>query len=193
MNRHLDILTNHPPCHPKPTTITIPHSIPPPQTATNRHNQFNPIHGGFNLTTQLRKVIRYTNTRGNDLADTAAKLVVTSFEEIPTFKKLAVTIEKQAERPPYWVMYTNNPIIPPIPLSTGPHSLTLRQPWWTIPETDRHCMHALTKISNKLRLKVRNAILRSLNHISLDRRLVLKAKAKGAHTKTVGTAIHSHI
>ena len=148
---------------------------------------------GLNLPTHLRKIRGHTNIRGNDLADTAAKLVVTSFAEIPTHKKIIVTIGKQAEIPPYWVMYTNNPIIPSLPLSTGPLSSTLRQPWWTIPETDRLCMHAFTKISNQLRLKVRNATLRSLHHTSLYKRLILKAKAKGARTNTVGAAIHSLI
>ena len=127
------------------------------------------------------------------MADTAAKLDVTSFEEISTFKKITVTNGKQAERPPYRVMYANNPITPPIPLSTGPHAFTLRQPWWVIPETDRRCMHAFTKISSQLRLKVRNATLQNLHHISIYKRLILKAKAQGARTITIGTAIHSHI
>jgi hypothetical protein len=100
---------------------------------------------GLNLHTQLQTIRGHTNIRGNDLADTAAKLVVTSFEEIPTSQKIIVTIGKQAERPPYWFMYANNPITPPIMLSTGPRALTLRQPWWAIPETDRRCMHAFIK------------------------------------------------
>jgi hypothetical protein len=50
---------------------------------------------GLNLPTHLRKNRGHTNIKGNDLVDTAAKLVVTSFEEIPTLKKIAVTIDEQ--------------------------------------------------------------------------------------------------
>jgi hypothetical protein len=57
--------------------------------------------------------------RGSNLADTAAKLIVTSFEEISALQKRTITIGKQAELLPCWVMYTNNPITPPISLSTG--------------------------------------------------------------------------
>jgi hypothetical protein len=32
--------------HPKVTTTTIAHNIPPPQTAIDCHSQLNPIHGG---------------------------------------------------------------------------------------------------------------------------------------------------
>ena len=146
---------------------------------------------GLDLPTQLQKNRGHPNIRGNDLADTAAKLVVISFEEIPTVKKITVTIGRQAKtlNPPYWIMYTNIPITLPIRLSTGPRSLTIRQPWWTIAETDMRCMHACTKNSTQLRLKVRNATLRSLHHISLYIRLILKAKAQGTRTSTVGTAI----
>ena len=90
-------------------------------------------------------------------------------------------------------MYTNNPTTPPISLAIGPHSAALHPPWWTIPEDDRRCMHAFTRTSNQLRLKVRNATLRSLHHTSLYIRLILKAKDQGARTKTVGTALHSYI
>ena len=91
-------------------------------------------------------------------------------------------------------MQTNNPITPSIPLCTGPRSLAVRQPWWAIPETDRRCMYAFTaKISTQLPLKVHDATLRSLHHTYLYRRLMLKAKAQGARTNTVGTATHSHI
>ena len=127
------------------------------------------------------------------MADTAAKPVVTSFEEIPTFKIITISNGKQAKRSPYWFMHTNNPIVPPIPLSIGPRSLTLRQPWWTIPEADRRCIHAFTKTSNQLRLTVRNTTLRRLHHTSFYRRLIFKAKAQWARTNTVGMAVHSHI
>jgi len=90
-------------------------------------------------------------------------------------------------------MYTNNPITPLIQLSTRARFLTLLQPWWTILETDMRCMHAFTIDSNQPRFKVRNAILRSLHHTSLYIRLILKSKAPGARTHTLGTAIHSHI
>ena len=127
------------------------------------------------------------------MADTAAKLVVTSFEEIPTLQKITVTIGKQAERPPYWVMCINNPSTPRISLSTGSYSFTLCPLWRTIPETGRRCMQAFTKTSNQLRLKVRNATLRSLHHTSLYRRIILKAEAQGGRTNTVGTAINYYI
>ena len=54
-------------------------------------------------------------------------------------------------------------------------------------------MHTLTKTSNRIRLIVRNATLRSLHHTYLYIRLILKAKDQGARTKTVGTALHSYI
>jgi hypothetical protein len=80
------------------------------------------------LPTKLNKIRGHTKIRGNDLANAAAKLVVTSFEDIPEHQKLTINIGKQAERPPFWVMYTSNPTTPPIPLTTGPHSATLPPP-----------------------------------------------------------------
>jgi hypothetical protein len=120
-------------------------------------------------------------------------LVVTSFEDIPEHEKLAVTIGKLAEGPPCLVMYTNNPTTPPISLATGPHSATLHPPLWTIPEEERRRMHAFTKTSNQSYLKVRSAALRSLHNTCLYMRLIRKAKAQGARTNTIGTAIHSYI
>ena len=125
--------------------------------------------------------------------DAAGKLVATSFEDIPEHQNLTNTIGKQAERSPFWVMYTNNPTTPPISLATGPHSATLLPPWWTISEDERRCMHAFTRISKQTRLEDRNATLRSLHITSLYRRLILKAKNQGSRTKTVGTALHSYI
>ena len=91
-------------------------------------------------------------------------------------------------------MYTNNPITPPIVLFTGPHhSATLRSPWWTIPEAQRQCMHAFTNSSNKLRHTARNATLRSSHHTSLYKFLILRGKAQGARTNTVGMALHFYI
>jgi hypothetical protein len=78
-----------------------------------------------NLPTVLHKIRSHTNIRGNDLVDAAAKRVVSAFEDIPDHQKVTVTIGKHAERPNYWVMYTNKPPTPPISLATGPHSSTL--------------------------------------------------------------------
>ena len=145
------------------------------------------------LTTILHKIRGHTNIKGNDLADVAAKRVVAAWDDIPDHQKLTITIGRQAERPPFWVMYTKAPLTPPIHLATGPISATLRQPWWTIPEEERLCMYAFTHPSKQLRLKVRTATLRSLHHTSLYRRLILTAKANGARTANVGTALHSRI
>jgi len=101
----------------------------------------------------------HKNTRGNDLVDMAAKLVVPSTENIPEQQRITVTIGKQAKRQPCRVIYTNNPIAPPILLATGPDSVTISPPWWTIPEEERHIMHAFTSTSNQLCLKVNEATL----------------------------------
>jgi hypothetical protein len=90
-------------------------------------------------------------------------------------------------------MYTKNAFAPHVQLSMGPRSATLRQPWWTIPEEERLCMHAFTHSFKHLRQKVRTATLKSLYHTSLYRRLIIKAKARGARTVNVGTALHSRI
>ena len=54
-------------------------------------------------------------------------------------------------------------------------------------------MHAFTRPSSQLRLKVRDALLRSLHHSSLYRRLIVAGKTKGARTKTVGRALHKKL
>jgi len=54
-------------------------------------------------------------------------------------------------------------------------------------------MHAFTLPSSQLRLKVRDAQLRSLHHSSLYRRLVIANKEKGAKTKIVGQALHKKL
>ena len=54
-------------------------------------------------------------------------------------------------------------------------------------------MHAFTRPSSQLRLKVRDALLRSLHHSSLYRRLIVANKEKGARTKTVGQALHTKL
>ena len=54
-------------------------------------------------------------------------------------------------------------------------------------------MHAFTHPSKQLRQKVRTATLRSFHHTTLYKRLILNAKARGARTANVGTALHSRI
>jgi len=54
-------------------------------------------------------------------------------------------------------------------------------------------MHAFTRPSPQLRLKVRDALLRSLHHSSLYRRLMVANKEKGARIKTVGQALHKKL
>ena len=132
----------------------------------------------------MHKIREHTNITGNDLADAAAKKVVSNWNDIPEHQKLTVTIGRQARRPTYWIIYTS----PPIQLATSPLSATLRQPWWTIPEEERLCMYAFTHPSKQLRQKVRTATLRSLHHTSLYKRLIITAKARGARAVIVGTA-----
>jgi len=88
-------------------------------------------------------------------------------------------------------MYTNNHTTPLVSLATGPHSTTLRPPWWTIPEEERRCMHTFTKTSNQLHLNDRSATLRIIHNTFLYTRLILKAKAQGGLTYTTDTAIRS--
>ncbi len=141
------------------------------------------------LSTTLRKIRGRTHIRGNDLADTAAKLAVREFDKLPPHQTLQVELGSIAPRPPFWVMFTNKPPAPPPTLATGPRQATLRPPWWTIPEADRAQMHAFTRPSLQLRQKVRGATLRGLHHTSLYRRLILQAREKGARTKHTGAAI----
>ncbi len=54
-------------------------------------------------------------------------------------------------------------------------------------------MHAFTRPSSQFRLKFRDALLRSLHHSSLYRRLVNANKEKGARKKTVGQALHKKL
>jgi hypothetical protein len=54
-------------------------------------------------------------------------------------------------------------------------------------------MYAFTCPSSQLRLQVRDALLRSLQHSSLYRRLIVTNKEKGAHTKTVEQALHKKL
>ena len=54
-------------------------------------------------------------------------------------------------------------------------------------------MHAFTRPSTQLRLKVRDALLRIIHHSSLYRRLIVASKEKGSHTKTVGQALYKRL
>ncbi len=69
--------------------------------------------------------------------------------------------------------------------STGTNGATLRRPWWAIPEADRLQMHAFTRPSNQLRLKVRDALLHSLHNSSLYIRIIVANNEKGARLKNV--------
>ena len=51
-------------------------------------------------------------------------------------------------------------------------------------------MHAFTRPSQQLQLKVRHALLRSLHYTSLCMRLLIASKLKGARLQTVGRAIY---
>ena len=54
-------------------------------------------------------------------------------------------------------------------------------------------MHAFTRPCSQLRLKIRDALLRSLHDSSLYRGLIIANKEKGARTKTVGHALHKKL
>jgi len=77
------------------------------------------------LPTQINKIRGHTNIRGNDLADAAIKLVVTSFEDIPEHQKLIITIRTQAKRSRYKAKIAPNSLNPlnskhpTIPYGTG--------------------------------------------------------------------------
>jgi hypothetical protein len=51
-------------------------------------------------------------------------------------------------------------------------------------------MHAFTRPSPQLRLKVRDSLLRNLHHSFLYMRIIIASKEKGARTKTVGRALY---
>jgi len=142
------------------------------------------------LITILHKIRAHTNIWGNALVDAAAKLAVAHYDTLPPTQTRRVETGEIAPRPHYWVVYTDKPPPPAPALSTGTNCATLRRPWWTIPEAKRLQMHAFTRPSLQLRLKSRGALLRSLQHSSLYRRLVVANKEKGARTKTVGHALH---
>ncbi len=54
-------------------------------------------------------------------------------------------------------------------------------------------MHAFTRPSQQLRLKVRHALLRGLHYTSLYRRLLVANKLKGARLQMVGRAMHKNL
>jgi hypothetical protein len=143
---HLYGLTNKPPRHPKRTANTLP----PLQTTLSCHSHYTPMQGKPRATHNSPQHNYHTNVRGTDLADAAAELVFTSFDDIPWHPKLNVTVAKQAERPPFYVMYINKPLASPIRLATKLHSTMVRPLCWTILEKKRQCIHALTKPSDQL-------------------------------------------
>ena len=142
------------------------------------------------LRTTLQKLRGHTNIRGNDLADTAAKLAVTHYDTLPPAQTRRVDLGENAPRPQHWVMYTAKPPLPSPGLAMGTRCATLRRPWWTIPEADRLQMHAFTRPPLQLRRKVRDSLLSSMHHSSLYWRLIRASKVEGARTKTVGQALH---
>ncbi len=145
------------------------------------------------LRTTLHKLRGHTHIRGNDLADAAAKLAVTHFDTLPPSETMRVDIGEIAPRHHHWVMYTVKPPPPTTALSMGTTCATLRRPWRTIPVEDRLQMHAFTRPSHQLRLKVRGSLLRSLHHPSLYRRLILVSKENEARTNSVGLALHKKL
>ncbi len=54
-------------------------------------------------------------------------------------------------------------------------------------------MHAFTRPSSQLQLKVRDALLRSLHQSSLYWRLIVANKENGARRKMVGRALHKKL
>ncbi len=106
------------------------------------------------LRTTLHKLRGHTNIRGNDLIDAAAKLAVTHFDTLPLSQTKRVDIGELAPHPHHWVMYTFKPPPPTPAMSNGTNCATLHRPWWTILDADRLQMHAFTRTSPQLRLKV---------------------------------------
>ena len=140
---------------------------------------------GFRTT--LHKIKAHTNIQGNDLADAATKLAGNDFDKIPPIKKIRVDIREIAPRPTLWDMYTTKLLVPDPALSIGTNRATLRRPWWTIPEADRLQVHAFTRPSQRLRLEVCDALLRTLHHSSLYMRLIVANKKKGVSHQDSGT------
>ena len=99
MDRHFHGLTNKPPRFTKSATTTIPHTIAPPQTLHSCHSPTIHYKANLVLPTKLQKIRRHANIKGNGLADKAAKMDVTSFEDIPEHQKLTITIENKRKNP----------------------------------------------------------------------------------------------
>ena len=86
--------------------------------------------------------------------DAAAKLAVTHFDTLLPSHPLREDIGETAPRPTHGFMYTAKPP-PPVPVqSTGTNCATLCRPRWAVPEAQRMQMHAFTRPSPQLRLKV---------------------------------------
>jgi hypothetical protein len=103
------------------------------------------------LSTTLYTIRAHTNIRGNDIAETAAKLAVTHYDTLPPSQKWRVETGEIAPRPHHWVMYTVKSPPPTRPaISTGTNCATLRRPWWTILDEGRVQMHASTCPSPQL-------------------------------------------
>jgi len=79
---------------------SIQNQLQRPSHTTNNH--YKPILAAIVTTLhyigRLGLPTKLNNIRGNYLADTAAKLVVTSFKDIPEHQKLTIAIGKQAKK-----------------------------------------------------------------------------------------------
>ena len=106
--------------------------------------------------TPLHKIRAHKNIRGNDLADSAAKMAVAQCDSLPESQILKVDDGEVPPRPPHRVMYIVRPPLSPTHLGTGTQMATLRQPWWSIPEGERLLMHGFTRPSQQLRRKFRH-------------------------------------
>ena len=136
---------------------------------------------GFHTT--LHKIRAHTNIRGTDLVDAAAKMAVRNFNTLPEAQAIRVDIGEIAPRPSHWVMYTTTPPRPDPALATSTNRATLSHPWWTIPEAERVQIHIFTRSSQQLRLKVTDALLRSLNHTFLYQHLIIANEEKWPASK----------
>ena len=106
------------------------HAHPGIRSAGNYHHHNTLLEGIVNLleerirsgkSTTLHKIRAHTHVRGNDLADTAAKLAVRSFDTLPSHQTLRVDMGETAPRPEYWIMYTATPPVLGI-APTPPHN-----------------------------------------------------------------------
>ena len=100
--------------------------------------------------TTFHKIRAHANIRGFNLKDAAAKMAVTQYDSLSESQKLKVDIREIAPHPPHWVMYTVSPPLSPTQLETCTRMVTLRQPWWSIPEGGRLQMHAFMRPSHQL-------------------------------------------